>query len=339
MPGATSPVTKCLIFKLKTEGFPSQEVARRTGVNRSTVTCVYKQLCKNPDFTYVKPKSGRPQKLTQKDGQFAALELARGCARSAVELQRDFFPHVHVETVRNALREQGLSAHRRQKVPYLSHHHIHSRLKWATAHKSWLIGDWRKVIFSDESKFNLFGSDGLQYCWRKKGQALDPRYTKKQVKHGGGKVMVWGCVTADGVGQLCRIDGRMDSNKYISILQEAYLGTLENLHAKRQNFILQADNDPKHTSKVTQAWLKGNCISTLDWPASSPDINIMENLWAYLDDHVRSYPKNLSNSTELWNVLQEEWNKIPAEYVRKLYESLPRRVEAVCSAKGGNTKY
>ena len=195
------------------------------------------------------------------------------------------------------------------------------------------------MIFSDESKFNLFGSGGLQYCWRKGGEALDPRYTKKQVKHGGGKVMVWGCVTPQGVGQLYLIDGNMDSKKYVSILEDAYLGTLSNLHANRKDFILQADNDPKHTSKMTKAWIKGNHIPTLDWPANSPDMNIMENLWAYLENHIRSHPRRLSNSTELWNVLQEEWNKISPEYVRNLYESLPRRVEAVYSAKGGNTKY
>ena len=339
MPGETSPVTKSRIFDLKNQGLSSEEVAKRVGVHRTTVTRVYASLLKNPDFYHVKPKSGRPRKLTQKDGQFAVLALARGHAESAADLQQNFFPHVHTDTVRNALREHGLSAHRRQKVPFLNHHHLQSCLKWAKAHRSWSVGDWERVIFSDESKFNLFGSDGLQYCWRKRGEALDPRYTKKQVKHGGGKVMVWGCVTSHGVGQLYQIDGNMDSKKYISILEEAYLGTLENLHAKRHDFTLQADKDPKHTSKAAQAWLKGNGIPTLDWPANSPDINIIENLWAYLDNRIRAHPRNLSNSTELWNVLQEEWYKIPLEYVKNLYESLPRRVEEVYSAKGGNTSY
>jgi hypothetical protein len=202
-----------------------------------------------------------------------------------------------------------------------------------------LVKDWERVIFSDESRFNLFGSDGLQYCWRKEGQALDPRYTEKKVKHGGGKVMVWGCITAHGVGRLCRVDGQMNSEKYTSILQEGYLGTLEDLHANRHNFILQSDNDPKHTSKATQAWLKANHIPTLNWPASSPDMNIIENLWAHLDNRIRAHPRKPSNPMELWNILQEEWKNISPEYVRRLYESLPRRVEEVHNAKGGNTRY
>ena len=339
MPGSTSPVTKARIFDLKNGGLPSQEVAERLGIHCTTVDRVYHRLLKNPEFYHVEPKSGRPQKLSPQDRRFATLQLARGHAKTAIDIQRNFFPHVHPDTIRNSLREEGLSAFKRRRVPFLNQHHIRSRLKWARAHQSWSVRDWERVIFSDESKFNLFGSDGLQYCWRRGGQALDPRYTKKEVKHGGGKLMVWGCVTPYGVGRLYRINGRMDSTKYISILQEAYLGTLEDLHTSRKNFIFQADNDPKHTSKVAQAWLKENHISTLNWPASSPDMNILENLWAHLDDCIWAHPKKLSNTTELWEVLQEEWKQISPEYVRKLYESLPRRVEEVCNAKGGNTKY
>ena len=103
MPGATSPVTKSHIFDLKSRGFTSEEVAKRIGVHRTTVTRVYKHLVENPNFYYVKPKSGRPRKLSQKDREFAALELARGHARSAVDIKQSFFPHVSAETVRNAL--------------------------------------------------------------------------------------------------------------------------------------------------------------------------------------------------------------------------------------------
>jgi hypothetical protein len=151
-------------------------------------------------------------------------------------------------------KEHSLFAHRRRKVHFLNHYHLYSCLKWAKAHTSWSVEDQGKVIFSDESKFNLFSSDGLQYCWRKRGEALDSYYTNRQVKeeeHGGGEVMVLGCVLIDGVGQLYKIDGNMDTKKYIFILKEACLGALGNLHANPQGFVLQADNDPKCTTKVT----------------------------------------------------------------------------------------
>ena len=298
----------------------------------NTVTCLYNCLLKDPNFYHIKPKSSCPQKLSKKDGQFAVLALARGHANSALDLQCNFFLHVHPETVHNTPQEQGLSARRKQSVPLLTQHHIRSRLEWARAHQSWSMENRERVIFSDESKFNLFGSDGLHCCWRREGEGLSPCYAKKKVKHGGKKVMVWGFVTAYGVGWLYQIDGKIDSKKYISILQEAYLRTLEDLHTNRQAVILQADNDPKDTSKATWAWLAENQIPTLNWSATSPDMNIMENLWAYLDYHVWAHPTKLLNSTELWNVLQEGWKRISPEYVGKLYEFLPRCVEKVCNA-------
>lgn len=88
-----------------------------------------------------------------------------------------------------------------------------------------------------------------------------------------------------------------------------------------------------------KAWLKVNHIPTLNWPASSPDVNIIENFWAHLGNCVWACPQKLSNSIELWNLLQEEWKNISPESVVRLYESLPRHIEEVYTAKGGNTRY
>jgi transposase len=54
---------------------------------------------------------------------------------------------------------------------------------------------WKSVIWSDESKFNIWSSDGKEYCWKKKREELNSRLVKTTVKHGGGSVMVWGCMT------------------------------------------------------------------------------------------------------------------------------------------------
>jgi uncharacterized membrane protein len=61
---------------------------------------------------------------------------------------------------------------------------------------------WQHVIFSDESKYCLFGSDRKIYCQQKIGRAYDDRVVKKTVKHGGGSIMVWGCISWKGPGRL-----------------------------------------------------------------------------------------------------------------------------------------
>ena len=70
------------------------------------------------------------------------------------------------------------------------------------------------MVWSDESKFQIFGSDGRQYCWRKEGEALKDAHIKSTVKFGGGSVFVWGCFTCHGVGFLCKIDGSLDAELY-----------------------------------------------------------------------------------------------------------------------------
>ena len=74
--------------------------------------------------------------------------------------------------------------------------------------------DWKRVIWSDESKLNLFGSDGRIYCWKSSKEPLRPHHVKPTVKHGGGSIMVWGCMTPEGVGYLCRIDGGLNAELY-----------------------------------------------------------------------------------------------------------------------------
>ena len=211
-------------------------------------------------------------------------------------------------------------------------------IRVAKAHVHWVSKDWKSVVFSDESKFNRFGSDGREWCWRKRGEDFDARYTKKVVKHGGGSVMVW-CITATGPGRICRIEGHMDAKLYVEILQDDLLGTLSDLGMKKEDIYFQQDNDPKHTSKLASQWFSRNKLDKLDWPPQSPDMNIIEHMWHYLEHRVRTRTKLPSNVTELWDALVEEWAGIEDSYVTSLYDSMPERVQALLAAKGGHTKY
>ena len=141
---------------------------------------------------------------------------------------------------------------------------MEKQLEWAKAHVNWTRGNWKSVLFSDESKFNIFGSDGHGWCWRRSGEELDPRYTKKVVKHGGGSIMVWGYITATGPGWICRIEGTMDTMLYTQILDDELLGTLGDLEIKKKDIYFQQDNDPKHTSWLASEWFSKKKLDKLD---------------------------------------------------------------------------
>ena len=151
--------------------------------------------------------------------------------------------------------------------------------------------------------------------------------------------MVWGCISEHGVGRLIRITGTMRAHDYIQILHDGLLGTFRDRHMSQGHYIFQHDNDPKHQAKLTRAWLRDHHLLVLPWPPKSPDMNIIEHVWAYIDKRLEQrYP--LPRSVDgLWEVIQEEWYKVPKSLITTLYESMPRRVAMLKMWKGGNTGY
>ena len=109
--------------------------------------------------------------------------------------------------------------------------------------KAKTIGTW-----SDETKIHIFGTDGVQIVWRRKGEEYNEKCMVPTVKHGGGSVLLWGCMSAAGVGELLFINGIMNSQMYCEILKEKMIPSL---CALGHRALFQHDNDPKHTSKAT----------------------------------------------------------------------------------------
>ncbi|KAK3514690.1 hypothetical protein QTP70_027774 [Hemibagrus guttatus] len=156
------------------------------------------------------------------------------------------------------------------------------------------------------------------------------------VKYGGGSVMVWGCSAASGPGRLAVINGTMNSAVYQNILKENVRPSVCDLKLKR-TWVLQQDNDPKHSSKSTSEWLKKNKMKTLEWPSQSPDLNPIEMLWHDLKKVVHA--RKPSNVAELQQFCKDEWAKIPPQRCNRLIASYGKRLIAVVAAKGGPTSY
>ncbi len=140
------------------------------------------------------------------------------------------------------------------------------------------------------------------------------------VKHGGGCVLMWGCMSTAGVGELHFIDGIMNSQMYCSILKEKMLPSLRALGRRA---LFQHDNDPKHTSKATVGFLKKNRVKVIQWPSMSPDLNPIEHLWGILKRQVEHHSP--SSIQSLKEVILEEWKKIDLAKCRQHVHSMPRQ--------------
>lgn len=193
------------------------------------------------------------------------------------------------------------------------------------------------MIWSDESKFNIFGSNGRQWCWRQVGEPLRDAHVMPTVKHGGGSIMVWGCISWEGVGNWKLIEGKMTKCVYREILQQELLDTISKHGLDESTVVFQQDNDPKHNSILLREWFSEQGFSVMRWPPQSPDLNPIEHVWNEVDRRLRRLKHPPTSKKDLWEKICRVWEGIEVDFVRKLINTMPDRCVDVVHAKGGFT--
>ena len=166
-------------------------------------------------------------------------------------LQEHYSTAVPVSTVQRRLLEVGLKAYRARKKPRLTLAHRHKRLEFARKHRDWSASDRSRVVFSDESRFLLYRNDGRPYARRRPGEAYREDCVQPTLKHGGGGLMVWGCMSESGVGELVLVKGRLCASDYILLLKRALPASVRSLGLQNE-YIFQQDNGSCHTAKLTK---------------------------------------------------------------------------------------
>lgn len=331
--------TRARAISLLKEGKPSRVAAQQVGVSIRTVNRWKAEDTENIPIN----KGGHPKKLSARDDTIIARYASTGQIPTATAIQQVLKHNAGIDvsrhTVARSLKRSGLSAHAKRKKPLLRANHRKARLAFARRYQSWTAEQWRRVFFSDETRINRFGSDGREYCWRRRGEQLRDHHTVPTVKHGGGSLMAWACFCAAGPGYICQIEGNMTAEDYIGILESDLRDSLEYYKEKVPDPIFQHDNDPKHTARMTRAWLDESGLEILDWPSQSPDLNPVEHLWCLVKQKLKSYPTVARSIGELWDRVVEIWNGLTESECSHFIDSMPRRISAVIAAKGGHTKY
>jgi transposase len=312
-------------------------ISAQLNIPTSTVNDTIKRYKENGTAIPEK-RPGRPKMLTQRDNRilqriirdnrFAPLSNITDRLNSSLNTS------LHYNTVRKYLHDEGFGSYATRKKPRLTEQQQKNRFKWCKEKYYWKE-EWKQIVWSDESRFALFESDGRVRVWRCLGEAYNQDCIQPTVKFGGGSVMFWGCFGWHGVGPLVVVEGNMNSDDYVNVLAKFFIPWVSNY----PNSVFQQDGAPCHTSSYSVWWMSTHDIPILDWVAQSPDLNPIENLWNYLDYQVRKRKPLPKSKQELINAIKEEWKKISIETLHSLILSLPNRINAVIKAKGGHTKY
>uniref|UniRef100_A0A8C7WS50 Transposase Tc1-like domain-containing protein n=1 Tax=Oryzias sinensis TaxID=183150 RepID=A0A8C7WS50_9TELE len=154
-------------------------------------------------------------------------------------------------TIRRCLSQSGLHGRRPRRTPLLKGNHKIARLQFAKMHVDKPQSFWENVLWTDETKLELFGKAHQLYVGRLKTEANNQKNTVPTVKHGGGSALFWGGFAASATGCLEVVQGQMKSQDYRGILGRNVQPSVRKLGLSRRSWVFQQDNDPKHTAKKT----------------------------------------------------------------------------------------
>jgi len=308
------------------------------------------------------PRRDYHRKTTQREDRYIERALKQNDSiplRDITNIVREHGVPVSEATIRRRRSEAGLGSYIAAEKPGLRAENVAERLEWAMKHKDLTVEDWKRVIWSDESSIWIGVNPRRQWVICPPGKRLNRKYIKKTFKSAQVKVMVWACFTGERLGPLIVCDeGGIGADEHEDLIYDGLFSLIDDLLepsddpetiriADENTFLFMQDNAPCHKAHHVVEFLQENHVPIMKWPAQSPDLNPLENLWPDFKArfHKRflelfNHPsKSLEARYRYSEVLQEVWYTQGIELVTKLIESMPRRCEAVIEAQGGSTQY
>lgn len=250
----------------------------------------------------VKPRSGRPKTLND-DIEASIIErIKENPFLTAIEFAREY--GVSSNVISKVFKRNGLKCYTAATQTALTEEHRINRLAFCRM----MLDEWdddklRNIIFSDEKTFST------DVSWRSKvyrpfNARYDPAYVKTTSRSGRITNNYWGAIGREGpVTEIIRIEGSFNSHRYKQILRANISPIMQQYDPPR---IFMQDNCPVHTAGEIMAWFSRQNFELLSWPAYSPDLNPIENVWAYMEiKWPQIHPRNPQT---LDHVVRERWN-------------------------------
>ncbi|GFT94667.1 fatty acid synthase [Trichonephila clavipes] len=306
------------------EGRKITDVAREFDITHSVVSRLWKSF-KTTGMCSRWHGGGRVRSTTPAEDRYIVLSAKRNRRTTAQQVANQFFPasgkQISRKTVARRLRGGGLYARRPVVCVPLTRQHRTARLQWCREHHNWTEQDWTCVLFSDESRFSLSSDCRRQLIWRESDTAYRPENIQGKDRYPTCSIMVWAVIVINGRTRLHVVtNGTMTGQRYIEVVLLPLVRLFRG--AVGDKFVFIYDNATCHRTLAVQDCLDSEGIQRLVWPARSPDLNPIENVWDALGRQVagRNYPP--TNKNTLIRALTEEWDKLPQQLLDNVVQSL-----------------
>jgi len=182
-------------------------------------------------------------------------------------------------------------------------------------------------------------TDGRVRVWQQPITAYAERNIVETVPFGGGSVMVWGCVLYDCKLDLITVRGNLNGQIYrYNILEASVVPHFDNHPLNTTPVFMDNDARP-HRVRVVRDYLRDESITTLPWPARSPDLNPTEHIWDIIGRRVKERTPPVQSLNDLEQTLHQEWQHLTQVQIRCLVDIMRRRLAAVIRVNGGYTHY
>lgn len=335
-----------LLFNAKR--YSVRKIAKKVKATASGVSAFLRRVAKRMSIQDL-PRSGQPRKIPDRAVREVKLALKRGQLHDTQDIQK--FLHllegidVGRTCVQELMKKEGYRAFKLQRKPLLSRLHKKKRLKiareWSREDKSF----WRSVVFTDETSINRVSTGNKHFVYLPKGYPFTELRMQPTASHGGGSLSLWAAITVHGILAWAIFEGDLTSAKYVKIVKTRLLKKAQEVFGEA-DWILQQDGDPAHTANATIDQLESlgesHGFSILPWPPHSPDLNLIENLWATIKD-LLSKEGPARNMDELAERLAEKIDILNAPankfYFENLYDSMPARLHQIIVNHGASTKF
>ncbi|KAI7951808.1 hypothetical protein MJO28_007492 [Puccinia striiformis f. sp. tritici] len=334
-----STETKAMIVGMARAGKSLNFLSKEFQTAKSTLSGIINRWKKTGTNESKKPP-GRPLMTDERDERQLKHLLEEHRRDPMREIVEQLTTPISIKTGRRRAHQLGFHNRRAVKKPFVNERQAARRLAFATSHLSWTIDDWRSVLWTDESSFELGKNTKAVSVWRKTDERYRPECLEPTFRSGRSSTMIWaGFFDKTKTPVVFMPPGQRKAADFIKNVYDVGLKPFMNTIDEENRPTLMEDNAPVHTALLSREYCASNDIRKIDnWPAQSPDLNPIENVWKDLKVAVQTL-YNPRSIPELKEAIGQAWDDYPAHTFDNLLQSMPRRMQGVVEAKGGPTRW